>query len=528
MKTKSHHIRHAFSLLIPLILLSCSSFAGANTLSVQVQQNVDQLIKTNQCPDCNLAGADLNRLNLSGADLQRANLTGATFFLADLSGANLAGALLRGAQFGGADLADADLRGADLRGAALSGAYITGSKMDGTFVDVSISDDEDLKDITEKTFIPDDKKTKVIPDHETVSISDRRDFHQVPPVVDKSQIQTSKTVVSGSPSQADMQDAPPVKTISPVGSITIEEPKKVAIAKQQPDEIEPKSQVSSETKSKEDDGTAKTVAAEPDKMDLTETTIQEAAKPVTTNDQERLAGQEQILSSVSSTESQSDLLDASTEKENRIDANKTQAAALEAGSEAIAVPSQEHSSVTTKDVSQNVLKTAEDQVIEQKDMTSAEISESPIVAQNEMKTGLERDEKISRTDDSLESKTDDSSIEENPTAQLLEQLLDTNKCYRCNLSGVDLSGEDFEDADLEGTDFTGANLENVDFSEANLKGASFVNANLKNADFSKADLYKTNFSGADLTEADFSKAMVDEANFTGSRGYQSEMMDEKK
>ena len=55
---------------------------------------LDQLKKTNRCPDCNLEKADLQGWKLKGADLNGANLGEANLSGADLSGANLSGANL--------------------------------------------------------------------------------------------------------------------------------------------------------------------------------------------------------------------------------------------------------------------------------------------------------------------------------------------------------------------------------------------------------------------------------------------------
>jgi len=52
----------------------------------------------------------------------------------------------------------------------------------------------------------------------------------------------------------------------------------------------------------------------------------------------------------------------------------------------------------------------------------------------------------------------------------VRQLLTTNSCPGCDLSGADLRG-----ADLRGADLRGANLSGADLSGANLSGASGAN-----------------------------------------------------
>ncbi len=97
----------------------------------------------------------------------------------------------------------------------------------------------------------------------------------------------------------------------------------------------------------------------------------------------------------------------------------------------------------------------------------------------------------------------------------LSRLLDKNKCYECDLSGLDLSEHDFEDADLEKADLTGCNLQNVDLEGANLKGAKLVDANLRNANLKHADLYKADLSGADLSGINLKDAALDGTTLEG-------------
>jgi len=110
--------------------------------------------------------------------------------------------------------------------------------------------------------------------------------------------------------------------------------------------------------------------------------------------------------------------------------------------------------------------------------------------------------------------------------QTIEKLLDENRCYRCNLSGVNLSRKDLSGADLEGSDLSGAILVDTDLTGANLKGVSLQGAQLKNADLRKADLYKADLSNADLTDADFRGTQLDEANFSGAQGYHPSVMNQ--
>ncbi|WP_052507470.1 pentapeptide repeat-containing protein [Desulfonatronovibrio magnus] len=73
------------------------------------QADLDKLLETGFCRECNLARANLREARLVSAHVQESNLGGA-----DLSGANLSEADLPGADLSGADLSGADLSGADL------------------------------------------------------------------------------------------------------------------------------------------------------------------------------------------------------------------------------------------------------------------------------------------------------------------------------------------------------------------------------------------------------------------------------
>ena len=146
---------------------------------------------------------------------------------------------------------------------------------------------------------------------------------------------------------------------------------------------------------------------------------------------------------------------------------------------------------------------------------------SPVKAPEQGKTIVEKDLLMAQQTD---KKKNDKTAAGQPAeissdkAKNLKKLLETKKCYQCDLAGVDLSGKDLDKADLEGANLAGSNLEKTDLAKANLKGASLVGANLKKADLDGTDLYKANLSGADLTGAKMEKANVDETLFVGTIG----------
>lgn len=103
--------------------------------------DLERLLETNRCVECDLAGADLTKAKLEGAYLERANLEGANLRGANLENANLKAANLIGANLTDADLEEADLykadltnadfTGADLENAALDGAILTDTRFEG-------------------------------------------------------------------------------------------------------------------------------------------------------------------------------------------------------------------------------------------------------------------------------------------------------------------------------------------------------------------------------------------------------------
>ncbi len=86
----------------------------------------------------------------------------------------------------------------------------------------------------------------------------------------------------------------------------------------------------------------------------------------------------------------------------------------------------------------------------------------------------------------------------NPEA--VKQLLETNECPDCDLSGANLAGAELSYSNLQRTDLcnanlSGADLRNANLRDANLDGASLRNASLIAVDFSNTSL--TNVAGLD-------------------------------
>ncbi len=114
--------------ILPIVLLSSSAQAFN-------PEQLAQFLKTNQCQNCDLSNAPLERLNLSGANLQGANLSNAM-----LTGTNLSNANLQSANVQGANLNDAYLYRANLSSTNFSNANLQKASLrETTLIDTNFS-----------------------------------------------------------------------------------------------------------------------------------------------------------------------------------------------------------------------------------------------------------------------------------------------------------------------------------------------------------------------------------------------------
>lgn len=102
-----------------LITIGISVPAQAESLN-----DLNQLLSTKKCAQCDLNNAGLVQANLSQANLVEANLVGANLSQANLMGADLSGANLSGTSLHGANLTGANLTGANLAGTDLRNSYV--------------------------------------------------------------------------------------------------------------------------------------------------------------------------------------------------------------------------------------------------------------------------------------------------------------------------------------------------------------------------------------------------------------------
>ncbi len=107
------------------------SFGTVLPAVAQNPQDLQQLLSTQDCPQCDLRNAGLVHARLAGANLRGANLVRANLSQSDLMGVDFSGANLTGVSLVGANLSGANLTGANLTGADLRGAFLTGAQLEG-------------------------------------------------------------------------------------------------------------------------------------------------------------------------------------------------------------------------------------------------------------------------------------------------------------------------------------------------------------------------------------------------------------
>jgi uncharacterized protein YjbI with pentapeptide repeats len=95
----------------------------------------------------------------------------------------------------------------------------------------------------------------------------------------------------------------------------------------------------------------------------------------------------------------------------------------------------------------------------------------------------------------------------------LQQLVSTQKCDQCDLSGFNLSQRIFSGVSLKNANLTGADLGGVTLQKANLTGANLSGAVMHRIDLSEANLTGANFAGSDMKGAQLHMADMSKADF---------------
>ncbi|MBE9045896.1 pentapeptide repeat-containing protein [Pleurocapsales cyanobacterium LEGE 10410] len=106
------------------VITTIATIAVSIPTQAESLSDLNQLLGTKKCSQCDLSNSGLVQANLTGADLVRANLAGANLSQANLMGADLTGANLTGTSLFGANLTGANLTGANLTGTDLRNAYV--------------------------------------------------------------------------------------------------------------------------------------------------------------------------------------------------------------------------------------------------------------------------------------------------------------------------------------------------------------------------------------------------------------------
>lgn len=369
------------------IVLNCLFVSNLFAAGVTAKENLERLITTGKCVECDLTGLNLNRMDLSGTDLRNSDLSFTSCFLTNFSGADLRGTTLNGTVFGGADLGDADLRGADLRGADLESAYLGGTLMEGDMVPVKQFKEYGISDIQKDTFVADQRKTKSSRVPGAIKIGAQRVLHDPPPPLPAKLVNRTNGV----------------DDVKPDGQIAVPPVTNVAAP-------------------------VKKTASPPAEVEVV---IKNTDKPV------MLSQPGEVM--------ETDIM--------------------------APLPQQSKVHVTSNGNGS------------QKRKTGKKVSVSP--------------EKM----------------------QKMARLIESNKCYGCDLSGLDLSGLDLEEADLEKANLSDCNLTEADLQSANLKGADLRGADLSHSDLKSADLYRAKLEGARLTGADMKGTKLDDAEVSGAIGF---------
>ena len=487
--------------LLSLPLFANLAVAGELLPSAEVQGNIAVLTETKNCVNCDLSGANLNRLDLSGANIEGANLSRSTMALTNLSGANLQNTDLREASFTGADLANTDMRGADLTGASFVGAYMVGALMDGEMLSTKPYAKDDISDVEEAVYVEDTVKPKKPPETDELSIGTRRDFEETPPAVPVESIE--KKAVQAPVAVTPVKDVPladeePIEKMLPSQSAAAPDAKA--------------SPAIQEVRLQED-------VVVPESLPI----IDETKKELNTEVVEEVVVVEKEVVQEDVT------VDEAFEKESIVVETEIETVAAVEESEQIVAVSEEvevtvENTPLEEEPENNVV--AADVTVEPALITSAENEATPkdssqSVAEPETESPESNKEAVEESKGVMDTVLNMFSSAEPSTEVLknVEILLDSKQCYGCNLQGVNLSGENLDGADLEGADLSNAILKNIDLEEANLKGANLSGADLTDADLAGADLYKANMSGANLTDANLENALLDDVNFTGVTGY---------
>jgi len=473
-----------------------------------VQENFRQLLATNACPSCDLAGADLTRLKLAGANLEGANLAGTKFSLADLSGANLRNANLQGANLGGADLANADLEGANLTGALLEGAFLATAKMTGSIQTRPGRAAEVMEGVGEKVFVPDDAQPKSKPYTQEVIVEQPA----VPTVADAP---GSSAVMPPQPSPRPPVSVPKPPPATPETASVPESPPATLETASAPEPSVSHEPVPPPAYSADDSGEAKKIAVMADAVVPAEVLVASLAPG---DDRGQVQGSESV-----DAERPAILADTApsgpTVADQFVAQNEetvvTVAVKAEENSQVLGIGADSPRPETAQATPRSGLDSEKEYGPQP---VQASVSRSPPVIQEAIVPPPAFSPATLAGDVAPVANVDFDTGKQDT----LDQLFSDKRCIGCDLSRMDLAGKNLSGFDLERADLSGSDLRGARLGRANLKGTNFRNAYLQDADLRRADLYRADFTGADLTGARLENALIDGADFTGALGLELE------
>ena len=447
-----------YTVVKALVLVNLLVFTGCRTAAYAEGESdrVKENIGTLQKTKA-CPGCDLSGAELNRMDLSEANLQGANLTDAKLYLVNFSGANLQKARLQRAHFGGADLTGADLRGADLQGADLNGAYLEGAKFD---GEYVGSKPYDEEMSSESEKQTQV---------NESPQAHETAPVPKDEKKVSNRRRTAGEQREG-QSVVRPVKTDEPIKDIVVSE------------NLQPSMAAHRDTEKKED------------------------PEQGTTKEMNGLAG--------SSTDRAQEKGIAKTDEETEANTSKAISPVIVASHDSDAAPvpavDHEHSSPS-----------AHDEKIESVAGGTIEGSSSENVSSGQVQPLVEKEVKIENQEDK-EKNIKASALPpkeiSGEKANNLKRLLDTKRCYQCDLSGVDLSDKNLGGADLEGANLTGSNLEKTDLGKAVLRGALLVDANLKKADLRGADLYRADLSRADLNEANMQDAKIDGTIFDGAIG----------
>ena len=110
-----------------ITLLLIFSFFNNQNLHAFSQEDLEKLLKTNECIQCDLSKANFKKANLSNANLQGSNLNGANLWRANLSNANLENCSLEQANLKRVNFSNANLNRARFHWSIIRYAIMDGA-----------------------------------------------------------------------------------------------------------------------------------------------------------------------------------------------------------------------------------------------------------------------------------------------------------------------------------------------------------------------------------------------------------------